>query len=279
MMDYLSNLTNRSFDLSEGEQFVQPRLPSRFESTKEIWQVPVDNASHSPLREESGEEQPASPLSMTGARLSRQAPAVESADDPFTATVKASENAPHLPRSHSETPPTTPGDPRGQVRPAASLLHREKRAGAASVRVAEQSSPGTRLAREKSTERSRSMPLPGLKAGRAAHAQDRPQEAGVGAETVDVQGRVAPIPDSVISSGNEGRVPGEAVLPRMVETLPHPVPTISPANAEPTIQVTIGRIEIRASASTAPKRDRPRPKAPAAMTLNDYLQRRSGGAR
>jgi len=46
---------------------------------------------------------------------------------------------------------------------------------------------------------------------------------------------------------------------------------------EPTINVTIGRIEVRAY--TAPGRHQPKPKAPASTSLDDYLRGQSGGGR
>jgi len=45
--------------------------------------------------------------------------------------------------------------------------------------------------------------------------------------------------------------------------------------AEPTVHVTIGRVEIRAVAAPAAQK-RSTPSKPA-LSLNDYLQRRSGG--
>jgi hypothetical protein len=62
----------------------------------------------------------------------------------------------------------------------------------------------------------------------------------------------------------------------------HAEPSASPLSVEreseaPTIQVTIGRVEIRATLPTPPSR-KTLPKAPA-MSLDDYLKQRSGGRR
>ena len=54
------------------------------------------------------------------------------------------------------------------------------------------------------------------------------------------------------------------------------VPEPSPPPPEPVVQVTIGRIEIRAVTPTAAQRGRP---APAVMSLTDYLKHRAEGAR
>jgi hypothetical protein len=50
-----------------------------------------------------------------------------------------------------------------------------------------------------------------------------------------------------------------------------------PAKMEPNIQVTIGRIEVRAT--PAPLQNRPRPKASVSMSLDEYLRGRDGGGR
>jgi hypothetical protein len=45
---------------------------------------------------------------------------------------------------------------------------------------------------------------------------------------------------------------------------------------EPTIQVTIGRVEVRAEAPSVPREPKPRAKTPAVMSLDDYLNQRKG---
>lgn len=58
-----------------------------------------------------------------------------------------------------------------------------------------------------------------------------------------------------------------------MERPPAPVRAAAPA-VEPVIQVTIGRIEVRAT-QPAPQPSRPRSAAPNAMSLEEYLRRRS----
>lgn len=45
---------------------------------------------------------------------------------------------------------------------------------------------------------------------------------------------------------------------------------------EPTIQVTIGRVEVRAEAPSVPPEPKPKAKTPAVMSLDDYLNQRKG---
>jgi hypothetical protein len=51
----------------------------------------------------------------------------------------------------------------------------------------------------------------------------------------------------------------------------------APVSDEPTIQVTIGRVEIRATVAPAPAR-KPVPRPPA-MSLDEYLKRRNEAPR
>jgi hypothetical protein len=49
-----------------------------------------------------------------------------------------------------------------------------------------------------------------------------------------------------------------------------------PDASEHTIQVTIGRVEVRAEAPPGPPKPKSKPKAPAVMSLDDYLKQRKG---
>ena len=74
----------------------------------------------------------------------------------------------------------------------------------------------------------------------------------------------------------------EAVVPvQRPPRLPDLVPSRRDRHAEatPTVQVTIGRVEIRAAvaAPAAPPSPRRAPAAKPSLSLADYLQRRSGG--
>jgi hypothetical protein len=56
-----------------------------------------------------------------------------------------------------------------------------------------------------------------------------------------------------------------------------PVFPVVPPTPTPTIHVTIGRIEVRATTNAAPAAQKPRAE-PAMMSLDDYLTQRAGGA-
>ena len=77
----------------------------------------------------------------------------------------------------------------------------------------------------------------------------------------------------------------QVVVPQQVRLAPRPVslPFVAPAasarpSAAPTIQVTIGRIEVRATPPT-PATPRKASAKPAAMSLEEYLKQRSEGRR
>jgi hypothetical protein len=50
-------------------------------------------------------------------------------------------------------------------------------------------------------------------------------------------------------------------------------------DTEPTVKVTIGRVEVRAILQPAPARERRAPPAPKGMSLEEYLERRHGRRR
>jgi hypothetical protein len=82
----------------------------------------------------------------------------------------------------------------------------------------------------------------------------------------------------VVRDGVESTVPDVSLAPPpavLVPRLLQPAQPVIPKPAEPVIHVTIGRVEIRAvSAPAGP--ERPKPSKPA-LSLSDYLHRRSGG--
>jgi hypothetical protein len=94
-------------------------------------------------------------------------------------------------------------------------------------------------------------------------AQERPQEHSEAFHSFVAQSRVAPLLDDWNHNGSgQGPEQGDG----------------KGATPKPTIQVTIGRIEVRATQSAPPPGPRSRPAQPA-TSLDEYLRRRGGGAR
>lgn len=99
------------------------------------------------------------------------------------------------------------------------------------------------------------------------------------------QRSIGPMP---VESSPPGRVPSTKVPAVIVQPhntmLAHPTKAVvselpEPIQPEPTVQVTIGRIEIRASMDAAPRRESRRSAASKLMSLDDYLRQRAEGGR
>jgi hypothetical protein len=104
-----------------------------------------------------------------------------------------------------------------------------------------------------------------------------------------VKGRVERFFEGDVSPGAEVGQHHNVMIPSMMQqSLQHPVEPVlnpwknhghreAPARTEPTIQVTIGRIEVRAVPQPVLKRSKP--KGPDPMSLDEYLRGRNGGGR
>lgn len=84
----------------------------------------------------------------------------------------------------------------------------------------------------------------------------------------------------MISSSAAHILPTPQVSPRITPTirpnLPVVIPTHKAPDLAPTIHVTIGRVEVRATPASAPTPSRPA-KTPSVMTLDEYLLRKNTG--
>jgi hypothetical protein len=91
---------------------------------------------------------------------------------------------------------------------------------------------------------------------------------------------LAPVLAAVGAPPREGRLARVAIASQHLGNTPQPPPArprdtvIGRSPAAPRIEVTIGRIEIRAASSPAPPRTAPRPPP---MSLDDYLAKRARG--
>ncbi|HEY4262866.1 MAG TPA: hypothetical protein VGM98_22090 [Schlesneria sp.] len=71
---------------------------------------------------------------------------------------------------------------------------------------------------------------------------------------------------------------GKSAMQPPPRIIPEDLSSLSRRAAEPTINVTIGRVEVKAVRESAPVAQAPRPvSSPAVMTLDDYLKRRASG--
>lgn len=74
------------------------------------------------------------------------------------------------------------------------------------------------------------------------------------------------------------QAPRSTVLPRIAEPRVIPPPREDPRSAPPAIHVTIGRVEVRATAPAAPPvPQKSKPSRAPKLSLDDYLRQRNGG--
>jgi hypothetical protein len=285
MSDYLGNLAARSLGPA---QAVRPRLASRFEpvpSAPSPFQAETERAA---LLETAVEETAAAPtrtsrLAETPRR--RTAPPEPVEEEPSAPPRRRRARRDPVVEEIEPVPERRRPEPVSTVIAPApvAMVPLQKPVADRGVPPSEASPPGPLSTR---VERGN--------LGRAAVAQPvlpRPQEAFA------VSPRQAPSASSPLSTpvergpgGEASRAnrPGDRELPEskpastilqpkvtVIEREPFSVHREAPA---PTIQVTIGRIEVRATpAAKAPVRERP--SAPSALSLEEYLRQRSKGGR
>lgn len=106
--------------------------------------------------------------------------------------------------------------------------------------------------------------------------QQRAPESPVVERTV-IERVVAPRESSeaVVAPKTPNVIASPKIKPYVPPVLPAPAKTAEKTEPMPTIQVTIGRIEVKATPPPAPSRKQT--SAPAIMSLEDYLRQRAGG--
>jgi hypothetical protein len=312
MMDYLSNLSSRSFDFGEDVGLVRPRLPSLFEPWKEPWGGSVEIPSWSPGMDEHQDTGP-SPASLASDEDPHRLEVnLERPADIARTTAAASAEVVHQrPALEEDSPGTTQTFPR-EMRAAATLLPRGAPPPAVSTDALAKASDGElRPAEIRSQPRDASeaepqalspevRPMttrgaavgkptaPGRREAGSAPPLRSSDEQRLVVEKILLKKRVRRIVEPERLSGEDAVDQESVITAQSVVPLRHPVepialPSLHPSRregepkAEPTIQVTIGRIEVRAT--TAPLQPRPKPRAPAPMSLDEYLGLRSGGGR
>jgi hypothetical protein len=299
MSAFLDHLVARSLELptAAAAPVVRPRLASRFEPRLD----PVTPAAAPPWEETAAE--PAAPSAPP-----RRPPAERSAAVPETTFDEVRRPAPR-----SSRPPPPQAGARGESRgedpePSPSFLpapSRREPGGerpAPTVRRAAAPVPPSLAVQE---GRSRAEPTRAADQARRAPAAERPHPPAAppapeerprvepAIRRIEVERVVTPVPPPAAAapppaaSVPRGREPAASTPPPAPAFLQPRVERLAPepfsarraeAAAEPVIQVTIGRIEVRATpAPKAPARERPA--ARPAVDLEEYLRQRAKGER
>jgi hypothetical protein len=296
MSDYLGNLVTRTISQAT---VVRPQLPSLFEpsvasgqvrSELEFEQEAFSESSPATQRTEAAAPNPPSnttPPESTSILVPHQSVLGESEATPITSAAKTPMPTPpsilvpsqSVVRDHEPMPPRV-------SRPKAI-----RRASGNAEPSTEDIVPGPASKRRES----RSVPVQVEANGEPVAAELRKNDSRAGQrESSSRRARVSEAPTSVSqlsTPDSPSKSPSlvrpaatvqkiravEAVIPA-IRSLPQFPRTPAPASP-PTINVTIGRVEIRAT-SPAPAPQRAQPKSANVLSLEEYLRRRaSGGSR
>ncbi len=278
MNGFLSHLTARSFDLTEGLPLVTPRLPSLFEPPREIRGVAVEGSSWSPvdnLTKGSGE---ALSLPTVGREPLQVRQTLGKRKDTSGSSSIHSDNGVQVHRRATESFIEAENRTSMGKRSPLTVLPNEEMRMATSIH---------------STAKPSELELP-TKFGsvqekhvnRTAQPLNPSEKESLVVENVIVREHVERIVDRDFSSGAAVGEQHNVISPVLVQPFQRPMEQIpavwqNPGHCEgsvkqePTIHVTIGRIEVRAVAPTLQKCTKPN--APAPMSLDEYLRRRMKG--
>lgn len=303
MINFLRNLSARSLGRTEDLKLVSPRLPSLFEPSTDMQELP-------------GKATPWSPVTAQKPSFNHPSSVPDMNEEPVDFSIR-------------HTQPEPPADNIAQAEGRLSSNHRNKltdlaRLERSAIKV-ETREPGKieknppnpdRLPRDYSIRQAHPEPptgnIPQVKESLADHPRNKSlvsyqngqdgQDGQNGQEVRDSQEELAKtrphrldghhlvIEDVMITKYLQQPSKGNLAEP---EECPRPSKIISSeidqwpgqdtqrheaeGKEQPTINVTIGRIEVRAT--TAQLQNRPKAKGPALMSLEDYLKQRSGGKR
>jgi hypothetical protein len=283
MSDYLDNLIAKSFGLAE---VVAPRPTSLFEPLMPD-AGPLVHEHYSLEQDGSSRHTPAGAEPVPGSEFVMDVAA------PLQSEDVSSEDAPPQPRaaqsdqlSQHSVQSTVQSVDRGASRPESLLIPNRPvaiDAGRSADRV-RSAAPATQQPADRQTAESRPAAQVHAQSPVVSHATTPAERLVPGAPEAEpftpAQGRAAPItpssrsgpmlvtPTSLRRVGHEGGSPSSDSAA---------IPAPAPDAAAPTIKITIGRVDVRA---VTPDKESPRPAPPArnqALTLEEYLKRRSGG--
>jgi hypothetical protein len=263
---------------------LHPRLPSRYETGGTDLSIPTQDLEHEDTPAEA-----APPMRREPPRP-EQAPQAEGSKAP--PKQPAAEVRP--PADASDEPVPRRPAPAAQAEPGA-VRHADQAASPAPSRAAElkrgDPAPATpRVPRamaparpEQESERPRDRQEPRRPAPRETTADRRRMQASdVATPPAQDAARPAPAPVPIPAAPAQaaGTLRLSSVIPRQADTPRGATSARDAAEvlaaAPPRVQVTIGRLEIRAASIEPPPTRRPAPRAPS-MSLDDYLADRSKG--
>ncbi len=309
MSDYLSNLSARSLNLAT---VLQPRLASRFEPPAQGTTAPVDaarvmraeepEAAPSPGESIDVEAQPEAAIdaaarpSFTPRSMRRRHEVTASTPEaqPALNTIRSSSErdlgrrielpvgedahvdtpernepprAPHRQLPDLRTQPSvSPAPPRSDPqppRPILTMVQPEMR-----VTLVDDIPPRTRLEAPHPSARGPIARRPMIEPA-TARSETQPSRLAPPESSDEVVASATLPPPAIIARPIVKRVVTESVP---VESAPVEAAKPEPA---PTIHVSIGRVEVRATPAATPAVARPRA-APPVMSLDEYLRRRAG---
>jgi hypothetical protein len=314
MNDYLSNLFARSFDRTGGIPLVSPRVPSLFEPSHEVWNGSVEIPPRPSMNDQPNDETPPPSLARVGEEPKGLETPPKRYSQMDSGAPTLSGDVSRLYRGSMEISPGNAERSVGDYEPAVTALPRQdlptvtapqtsaklsdNRLLEPHVRNDKQQEPATRKTKVTAAELPVQLPggkgstlsVQGRREERSTQPQSKSRKERVMVENVIVKERVERIFDRDVSSRAEVGEHHNVIMPSMMQQpLHHPVEPIcnpwrnaghreAPTKTEPTIQVTIGRIEVRAvmhQTSKPQQREAPKPK----LSLDDYLRQRTEGKR
>ena len=285
MSDYLGNLITRTLS---PEAFVRPRLPSLFETS------PVDHSASLELEEAGISSTPPTPLPAPKTHSTTSEPEHEviSKSPPATVRLDAARKIQPAILAPTESVPnqSTPPTPATQsFEPEMTNVVKSPTGENRYADKVHEPSPDNLVQRPPDgVGKSHSVPVRGEVIAADSRKYSSPAEQVEGDEsnlrankdaisiaprsTENSQPDFSSRPKPALSAEKAGTV--KAIVPA-IRNVPH-VPS-TPAPAAPAINVTIGRVEIRATTPRSSPPQKAQPKSSKVLSLENYLRQRAKG--
>lgn len=293
MKDFLSQLIARS---TAPALAVRPRLPSRFEASAQpagIPALPGDSTPAAPLETTVG---PTRTLRTSPpSDISAQVPSAPAEPDEAS-TSPSAQTTPPPPQNHAPARATASAT----VSPAAPAAHSSKLATPVSPALAPANTPATATVRQSPTAKplpAKALLQPSFDSGIQSPEPPAPGSVSEAASSTIATSAASPEPVSPKpTASSKPSPPASGLRPESeianlssqtfapparpalaVRPASVPAPSAAAAPAQPVVEITIGRVELRAIVTPASPRAVP-PTAPK-LGLDEYLRQRTGGAR